>query len=193
MDIVHNLKYNNKDYQILQSEQEFIIHPAAVGILPLTKSTLHCSFQCDYHVDNYRLYLDRMILNPGDANQKQYDFTNYSVSYNGVILIGANLIKDYSLKDTKPACFSYQLVTELVFEEGNLITSVDQSKAMLRIRKNLDLNLRSLQQGRDVRCIRRFMNSSLVGDYRPFRLPMTRMRYLQEMKKDYQNKNSISE
>lgn len=192
MNIIQQIKYMNKDYNILHSEQEFIIHPAAVGILPVSKSALQCSFQSEFHIEDYQLFLDRIILYPGEAGEKLYEFQDYSVSYNGAVLIGANLVKEYILKGSKPACFSYQNVTELVFEEGNLITNVDQSKAMLRIRKNIDMNLRSLNRGRDVRCIKRFMNSAFVGDYSAFRLPITRMRYLQELKSEYDFKNLTS-
>lgn len=186
------MKYLNKDYKILHSEQEFIIHPAAIGILPMTKAALQCSFTSEYHIENYRLYLDKLTLNPGEMNETQYDFQDYAVSYHGAVLIGTNLVKEYNMKGMMPACFSYQNVMELFFEDGVLITSVDQSKAMLRIRKNLELNLRSILRSRDVRCIKRFMYSSFVGDYKVFRLPITRMRYLQDMKSDYNDKIIIN-
>lgn len=192
MNITQLINNMNTDYLILHAEQEFIIHPTAVGILPLSKASLQSSFQSEFHIEDYRLYLDRIILNPGDINEKQYEFDNYTVAYNGAVLVGTNLVKEYTLSGIKPACFSYQKVQELIFEDGNLITSVDQSKAMLRIRKNIDMNLRSLYRGRDIRCIKRFMNSSFVGDYNAFRLPLTRMRYLQEMKRDYDNKKLTS-
>jgi hypothetical protein len=130
-----------------------------------------------------------MILHNSDSTDKHYEFEQCAVSYNGTLLIGTDLIKEYSLKGNKTACFSYQNVKELVFEDGVLITTVDQNKAMLRIRKNLELGLRNLTASRDLRCIRRFMNSAFVGDYKPFKLPVNRFKYLQDMKNVYDNKN----
>lgn len=184
--------YLDKNYKILLMEQEFIVHPAAFGLVPLSKANAQCSFSCTYHIEDFRLYLDKITVYDSDNNQKQYDFGQTPVPYNGAILIGENQIKDYSLKgNSRPACFSYQNVLELVFEDGVLITTVDQNKAMGRIRKNLELGLRSLSVNRDLRCIRRFMNSAFVGDYKAFKLPVIRMKYLREMKEDYDKKNIV--
>ncbi|HWT75520.1 MAG TPA: hypothetical protein VN258_12510 [Mobilitalea sp.] len=191
MNFEQHLAYHNKDYKIIHSEQEFIVHPAAFNLLPLTKASLQCSFSSNFHIENYRLYLDKITLFPGEAGEKQVTFHNCAISYNGAILIGDNMIREYNLKG-RPACFSYQNVIELVFEDGVLITSVDQSKAMLRIRKNLELSMRNLTRGRDQRCILRFMNSAFVGDYRSFKLSVARRKYIQEMKSEYNDKNFIN-
>jgi hypothetical protein len=122
---------------------------------------------------------------PAGSGDRQYTFDNCTVSYNGAILIGSKPVKEYAMKGENPTCFSYQNVMELIFEDGILITSVDHSKKMLRIRKNIELGLRNLTVNRDIRCIRRFMNSSFIGDYKTFRLIGSRMRYLKELKKDY--------
>lgn len=185
MNLEQQLVFLNKNYQILYSEQEFIIHPAAFGLLPMTKAALHYSYKSEFHIENYQLYLDKLTLHPGEVAEKQYEFKDCASSYNGAILIGTNLVKEYPIKGLKTTCFSYQNVLELVFEDGILITSIDQSKAMLRIRKNLELNLRNLNRGRDLRCIKRFMNSAFIGDYKAFKLPLARKKYIEEMRKDY--------
>jgi len=178
--------YLNKSYKILASEQEFIIHPAAFDLLPSTKLSLLSSFSCTFHIEDFKLYLDLIMLHMDEINEKIYEFKDCMIAYNGTILIAANMVKDFHMKSNKLACFSYQSVLELVFEDGILITTIDQSKAMLRIRKNIDLGLRCPTKGRDIRCIKRFLNSSFVGDYNSIRLLSRKLKQLKEMKEDYQ-------
>jgi len=215
MDIEQQLLYLNKNYKILFTEQEFIVHPAAFGLLPLALASLQYSFNSSFHIEDYRLTLDKIIISNGeigsfegvktDANEKPFLFQYTTIAYNGSILIGANQLKEYNikecnkkeynkkecnkkeynLKENKMNCFSYQSVFELVFEDGILITTIDKSKAMSRIRKNIELGLRSLSKSRDVRLIQHFINSSLVGDYKPFRRDSSRLKYLKEMKNEY--------
>lgn len=195
MNTEQKLIFQNIEYKILAVEQEFIVHPIAFGFLPYTAASIQCPFSCDYELEEYRLYLRRLTIGTYDAvnyggvrlegYSQKHEFNNLSVSYNGVILIGANPLKEHYSKGEALAYYSYQKVIELVFENGILITTVDQSRAMLRIRKNLELNLRSMNKNRDVRCIKRFMNSAFIGDYKPFRFSYNRMNYVKEMKKDY--------
>lgn len=199
MNLEQELIYLDKNYKILAMEQEFIVHPAAFGLIPLTKASLQGSFSGTLHIENYHLFLDALTIHNAepvfglktDTGNTTYEFENCLVPYNGAILIGANPGKEYYIKENKPSFFTYQNVIELVFEDGNLITTIDQCKAMLRIRKNLELGLRSLSVNRDVRCIKRFMNSAFVGDYNSIKLPNSRMKHLQDMKKEYMNKKLL--
>jgi hypothetical protein len=189
-------------FRVLEAEQEFIIHPSALGLLPLNLNSLNYPFTCEFSMKDYHLYLNRIVMpksysqcvsgelisaatvnNVGEETEYQYN--DFKVSYNGAILIGTNPVKDYNMKGQRYPCFSYQKVYELIYENGILITSVDQSKAMIRIRKNLELGLRSLYNNRDLRCIKRFMNSSFVGDYKPFVMKGRRLHYVKDMMKTY--------
>jgi hypothetical protein len=181
--------YNNISYRILNAEHECIIHPLVLGLLPITKDSLQRSFSCDFHVYDYHLILDRMELTDGNQKDQQQLKIGMQVLYSGVILLGANLVKEYYEKSGNLTCFSYQNVIELIFENGMLITTVDQSKAMLRIRKNIEMGLRSLNKSRDLRCIKRFMNSSFVGDYKSFLLDSMRIKYLKEVKSEYEKEH----
>lgn len=186
MSIKQQMNYMGECYEILHAEQEFIIHPAAFGLLPISKTSLQCSYISDFHIDKYQLMLDKITLTQEESGEvKLYEPIEGKLLYHGTILIATNLFKEYYLKGGKLACFSYQKVLELVFENGMLITTVDQSKAMLRIRKNIELGLRSLNKKRDLRCILRFMNSSFVGNYKPFIISGIRLKYLKDMSKEY--------
>lgn len=192
MNYVQKLYYSEKNFNVLSAKQEFVIHPAALGLLPMSKASLQYSFQSNFKIEDYRLYLtslsfdNQTTVNKGEVRMEccdqEQEFVDFPISYHGALLVGCNLVKEYYLGGTEPACFSYQTVYELVFEDGVLITTIDQSKAMLRVRKNLELGLRSLSKSRDVRCIKRFMNSAFVGDYKTFRFPHNRLKYLKEMK-----------
>jgi hypothetical protein len=161
------------------------------------------SFQSSFEVKEYKLFLDRIVVGSHDLGHQNgmgierssqlHEFDALPVPYNGAVLIGTNPVKEYYIKgEKKLACFSYQRVYELIFEKGILITSVDQSRAMLRIRRNLELEQRDLNRSRDLRCILRFMNSSFIGDYKPFRFKFRRAGYIKEMKRDYQGLELIN-
>lgn len=187
MDIKQQIEYMGNKYEIIKAEQEFIVHPAAFGLIPSGNAALKSSFSSDFHIKDYCLMLDNIVLSgDGTGEGRHFQPTECKVSYNGAFLIATNPVGEYYQKDGKLACYSYQNVLELVFENGMLITTVDQSKAMLRIRKNIEQGLRSLNVKRDLRCIRRFMNSSFVGDYKPFKLTLMRLRYLKDMCKNYE-------
>lgn len=187
MDIKQQINYMGKQYEIIKAEQNFIIHPAAFGLLPAVKASLKSPFSSEFHIENYRLMLDNIALTRDGAEEEiHFQPEECKVSYSGAFLIAANPIREYYLKDGKLACYSYQNVLELVFEDGMLITTVDQSKAMLRIRKNIDMGFRSLNVKRDLKCINRFMNSSLVGDYESIKFTLNRFKYLKDMCKNYE-------
>ncbi len=195
MNLEQKIEYHNMEFNILAAEQEFIVHPIALGYLPYSSASLQCPFSSKFSIRDYRLFLDKIdvgtneSMNLGGAWIEDYiqrhSFEELSVSYNGAILIGTSPVKDYHGKEDEPSYFSYQKVIELVFDNGVLITTVDQSKAMLRIRKNIELGLRSLSKKRDKNCINRFMSAIFVGDYKPFRFQYNRMNYIKDMKKDY--------
>jgi hypothetical protein len=196
------LNYLNKSYKIISAEQEFVVHPSAFCLSPISLMSLQGSFSSNFHIEEYRLILDKLVLNPEVGNiggnkaeslERPYEFKGCTVSYNGAIIIGTDIVKEYFIKGSRPACFSYQSVFELVFEDGILITTIDHSKKMIRIRKNIELGLRSLVSKRDVRCIKRFIHSSFVGDYKSFLLNSSRLRYLKEMKKYYQDTNFVKQ
>jgi len=182
--------YHENQYNILAVEQEFVVHPSVFGLLPLHKAALNQPFTSQLHIEDYKLILDKLeLVNDETLSACSSDEEKVSlgttISYQGTILIGANLVQEYYIED-KLACFSYQKVYELVFDKGQLITTIDQSKAMLKIRKNIDTGLRNLSKNRDLRCIKRFLNSSLVGDYKAFLFAGRRLKYVKNMQGDYQ-------
>lgn len=177
--------YEDKEYRVIAAEQEYIIHPAALNILPFAKTAISCSFSASYHLDGFKLYIDKLKLNNNDDSGKEYLLKSCRLYYSGAILIASNMVGDYCIKGNNQVCFSYQNVKELIFNNGILVTGIDHDKAMQRIRRNLELGLRNLSNSKDARCISRFLDTVFVGDYKPFKLSLFRQNYIKRMKNCY--------
>lgn len=108
-------------------------------------------------IEDYRLFLEKRSGNL---------LTQEAIKYSGGVLIAKGLLEEYKEYEDM---FSYETVLELIFKNGCLITTVDHSKAVLRIRKNLERGLRSMANARDRVCIQRFMNRTVICDYRQSR------------------------
>lgn len=168
-------------YEILYSEHD-IFQPDFFHISPTWSDDKEFAYTSQFYLDNYQLYLNNLIISsdrgypeingisPEPYNIEGRDAVQYigimeAVSYTGSMIIATQLVKQYTDNIDIP-CFSYKFVKELVFREGKLITTIDHSKGMLRIRKNLDLGLRSLDKKRDIKCIQRFIMTSFAGNYK---------------------------
>ena len=174
-------------YEILASEQSFVFHPEYFGISPTWTNDLNFQYKCLFELKDHQLYLKSFqvtsdrgypIINnvkPEVCNLEQgletvqYVNVNEPLKYSGAIMFANSLVKDYRspyhMDLNNPLCFSFKFVGELIFEEGKLITSVNHNKAMRRIRKNIDLGLRSLDKKQDIKCIKKFIKVSFIGDY----------------------------
>lgn len=184
------INFHNKLFSILSVEQEYIIHPVVFEPEEITEESLNIGFSCEFSIQSNRLMLDFMMKTPEGAGSEEETgegaiLKSIPALYNGAILIGGEPVKEYLLMENRLQYFSYKQVYELVFNKGDLVTTIDHSKAMLRIRKNLELGLRSLTVKRDARCIKRFINSSFIGDYRPLS-NKKKLKYLKELKELYQ-------
>jgi hypothetical protein len=198
MNLEQQLLLHDKNYIIFSIEQENIIHPAALGIVQLNADTTGLAFACSFEIVNYHIILKSLTLyNSGnrgipatitEALGVTYEFMDKTVAYSGAILIVDNPVKDFFAKGYNSMCFAYRNVYELIFEDGNLITTIDHGRAMTRIRKNIELGLRSMTNKRDVRCITHFMNTTFMGNYKPFSSSKKRLRYLEEMEQNNQGK-----
>lgn len=204
MKLEQQLQYLGRNYKIIASENEYIVHPAALGYVSIEVGALQLPFSCSYQVTEYKLQLNNLSIETSDkailpmeaSPEESYEFGQMYIPYTGALLIADGLLEEYRQEDSDTddnlPIFSYKTVYELVFNNGNLITTVDQSKAMQRIRKNLELGLRRMDNKRDYQCIRRFIKSNLIGDYRPFSSQNKKLRYLENMKKAYRDTFSPS-
>lgn len=180
---------NKERYEILASEHLYIFHPEYFGISPTWANDSNFQYKCIFELKDHQLYLksfqvtsDRgypvinnvkpeIVSSNQELETVQYINVNEPLEYSGAIMFANSLVKDYRIQYHldmyNPLCFSYKFVGELIFEEGKLITSVNHNKAMRRIRRNIDLGLRSLDKKQDVKCIINFIKVSFIGDYQP--------------------------
>lgn len=172
----------NIPFLILKCEKKEMFDPNHLGISPIWSDDMNFRYSSIYEIKEYQLYLKNLILTSdrvypiiGGVEPKllssengvetvEYDEIMVPVKFTGAVIIGGTFLKSYGAEDEIP-CYSYKTVRELIFQEGKVVTTIDHSKAMLRIRKNLDLGLRDLNKKRDVNCIRYFLKTSFVGDY----------------------------
>lgn len=157
--------YKDEIYSLLLSEQENKLN-SFLGREPYIR--LHqISLQSNimYSLNEYKLQLHSFFIQRGESSEKDNiapapEFLDYT----GGIILATDFIESFGNADIFP-CYCYQKVMELIFNEGTLITTIDHSKAMIRIRKNIIKGLRDIHNKKDNRCIRKFIKDSLVGNY----------------------------
>ena len=175
--------YKDERYILLLKEKEYIFNPEIFGLAPIWKQTAQYEYAGTYEVKDYKLRLQDFVIHsdssypviqniePVPVNHTEektyvsYQGLFYPIFYTGAVVIGRDFIESYGYTEDFP-CFCYGHVVELIFENGNLITTIEHDKAMVRIRKNIEKGLRDLNKGKDARCIQTFMKSSFVGKYR---------------------------
>lgn len=181
MNIKDSIILSEIDYEIIYCEHP-VFYPDQFQLSPIWSDDKEFAYSCKYCLKDYQLYLKSFTVSSdreypvingvtpepccsvdGRETVRYHDIME-SLGYTGSMIIGAFIVKTYTDSDEIP-CYCYKYIKELVFSKGKLITAIDHSKAMLRIRRNLDMGLRSLDKKRDVKCIERFIRSSFAGNY----------------------------
>ncbi len=161
--------YQEEEYQLFLSEYELLAGEEA-GENGYFEGEEAQGEQMDFRIVDYRLFLEKKSGNL---------LTQEAVSYSGGVLIVKGLLETYEEYED---IFSYEAILELIFKDGCLITTVDHSKAGLRIRKNLERGVRSLNKAKDRHCIRAFMHRTLICDYRQSRLAYSKKKLMRNMR-----------
>lgn len=86
------------------------------------------------------------------------------LQYTGGLVLGAELAA-IPLTEVRPACYHYNMVYEVLFENGRAVALIDHSQAVRRVAKNLEYGLRTLTKRRDVFAIRRFLKKEFIRKY----------------------------
>jgi hypothetical protein len=206
MNINDSIIISEINYEILYYEHQ-IFEPEYFKISPIWSNDENYAYNCMFCLNDYQLYLKSLIVSSDRgfpeingilpetySSEKgiqtvQYNNIMEPIKYTGSMIIATQVVKTYSVNSEIP-CYSYKCVKEMVFSEGRLITAIDHSKAMLRIRKNLDMGLRSLDKKRDVKCIQHFIMTSFAGNYdgsekryrKLFKKVLHRKNYFEKMK-----------
>ncbi|MGB8455388.1 MAG: hypothetical protein WCD89_24040 [Anaerocolumna sp.] len=172
---------DDMSFLILNCEIKKLYQPDIFGISPIWENDQFFEYNSIFEIKEYQLYLksftitaDRgypaingikpeLLFSEKGIETVQYSDVMVPIKFTGAAVIGNTMIKNYGFDEIP--CYSYKVVRELIFQDGKVVTTIDHSKAMLRIRKNLDLGLRTLNKTRDIKCIKYYIKSSFVGDY----------------------------
>ena len=179
------IKIKEEVFDVLMHENQYLFHPVLLNHGSLEKSKLLEPKELNIELVSYKLILKHMRVESDEelptiqgvvpdrelelSNIGTYHDLDLDMKYTGAILMANTLVNTYGDEPDQAGnypCYCYKVVYEYVFEQGILVTTIDHSRAMLRIRKNLDLGYRSLDKKRDYRCIRRFIKASLIGRYK---------------------------
>ncbi len=181
MDYIDRLYLNGKVWDVLQNEYKDIFALDDYNMLPIWSDDEHFFSYGTYELKNYELSIKNFIISTDreypdingvkpdifysakDYSTAEYEDINLPIKFTGALVIGNEWIKDYDNGITR--CYNYKHVCELIFLNGKLVTTINHNRAMQRIRKNLDLGLRTLSKKRDRKCIDRYIKTSFVGNY----------------------------
>lgn len=175
--------FKNDFYTVLLREADNLLMDIVRDHKPIWKSYAG-DVIASYDLQNYMLTLQDLILDKHlmKENEKFYDQIpsvdlitgnkvfdklNCPVNYTGHIVVAKDVVDTFSYDEglSEYPCFCYKEVYELCFDQGALVTSIDHSKAMVRIRKNIEKGLRNVKNQKDIRCINKFLNQTFCHDF----------------------------
>ncbi len=176
--------YFKKDfYTVLLRERDNLLMDVIKEHKPIWKS-YSGDVIASYDLQEYMLTLQDLILDKNlmKNNEKFYEkepitdlvtgnkvFSQLHcpVTYTGNIIVAKDIVDTFSYEDdlSEYPCFCYKEVYELCFDQGCLTMSIDHSKAMLRIRKNIEKGLRNVKNAKDIRCIHKFLNQTFCHNF----------------------------
>jgi hypothetical protein len=178
--------FRDELYHVILIEKEEIFSPSTFGLTPIWKDSSFFDCNCSYEVNEYHLILRqlevcvdngyRSVLQTEPVFSKQIEGRDYmmysplqhNLDYTGAMIIVKDVVDEKYIVDSIVPCYAYRKVLELVFSDGILVTTIDHSRAMKRVRLNLDYGFRDITNRRDIKCIRKFICESFVGDYSRF-------------------------
>lgn len=153
-------KFKNSEYTIVARSAAMDFHPSKYGIMPEAACTACWSgFWCVYNVTDDGIFLEDLYVNSKDDYYPQIEgvlpeqqngnetFTymghhryaglNIRIPYTGKILVGDKFMHEYYIHMGYQRPWAYKKLIELVFEEGKLIETNDQSHIAAKLRKKM--------------------------------------------------------
>lgn len=180
-------KFEGTEYSIVAISEPLSFEPREYGITPEAACTACWNgFWCVYNITEKGIYLEDLYINSKDdyypdiegvaplseedsgkrfayMGHHLYKGLNLKVPYSGKILVGDGFIHDYYIHMGYQRAWAYKVLTELIFENGELIETNDQSHiaAEIREKSSKDNNFEKKLH----RNIPRFVNESFALDY----------------------------
>ncbi len=154
--------YKKDDYTIVAKSKSLDVHPSDFGIYPQPATTA-CwrGYWCAYDITDTGIYLRDLYVNSSDDNypdingvsvlrheetgalvsymgHRAYKGLDLKIPYTGKILVGKRFMRKYYIHMGFQRPWAYKVLKELVFENGTLTQTNDQSKIAATLRKQLD-------------------------------------------------------
>ena len=158
------MQYKDAAFEIMMTEKGSLLDPWELGLLPVEKKKNEMTVIGNYQIEDFVLYLEAFEARDGAGSLvAKKEGLHIPLAYSGSVLLVRELIEQYA--EYKP-CYGYQELFELIFDRGCLTTNIDHSRAMYRIRRNLETGLRDMSNPKDARCILHFIDRLFVGKYK---------------------------
>lgn len=154
-------KFREKEYSIVAISKPFGFDPTEYGITPEAACTACWNgFWCVYNITENGIFLEDLYINSKDDHYPEikgikplfedengepfcymghhlYKGLNIKVPYSGKILVGDEFIHDYYIHMGYQRAWGYKVLMELVFENGDLIETNDQSQIAAEMREKI--------------------------------------------------------
>ena len=85
-----------------------------------------------------------------NMGHRMYKNVNLQIKYSGKILVGDDFIRDYYIHIGYQRAWAYKTLIEFVFEDGNLIETIDHSDIAERLRKEIDDGRRFKEERKNI-------------------------------------------
>ncbi len=180
-------KFEGKEYSIVAISTPLEFDPLKYGITPEAACTA-CwrGFWGVYNITETGIFLEDLYINSKDDYYPEiegvlplsedepskrfsymghhlYKGLNIKVPYSGKILVGNEFIDKYYIHMGFQRAWAYKELTELVFENGELLETIDQSQVAADLRAKID---NDKQFDKKLHCnIPRFVDESFSLDY----------------------------
>lgn len=154
-------KFDGKDYTIVALSERIRFNPKDYGIMPEAVCTACWNgFWCVFNIKDEGIFLEGLYINSKDGNYPPingvkpmsgdengiefsylghhlYKGINLKIPYTGKLLVGGDFIPEYYIHMGYQRACGYRELVELVFKDGMLVETNDQSKIAAQIREGI--------------------------------------------------------
>lgn len=152
--------YKGDNYSIVAISNPIQFNPLDYGIKPVACCTACWNgYWCDYRISTKGIMLQNLYINSEDdyypeinnvSSEKEgkksfqymghhlYRNINIFMEYTGKILIGKDFIKKYYIHMGYQRAWAYEVLEELLFDNGKLVNTVDHSEMAKKLREELE-------------------------------------------------------
>lgn len=155
--IPDNFRFNRKSYDLVAMTNSIDFDPEDHGLKPVPMHTA-CwrGFFCDFKITKKGLFLDRLNISTElmefpdlwgskpkvkhsneDSASLVYEKINHKIDYTGSIVLGDGFLDEYYIHMGFQRPWAYESVVEVVFENGNLVKTIDHSETVAKIREEI--------------------------------------------------------